>query len=184
LQPLDDHRRRRLLTLSAMLCAVPVFLAPLAGRSSFELASEKAAFNTRFSNPSIPVVWNAPPVTVARDPFEPDGADILKPTGDYPAPPDGANVVGMRVQQGQSMGFVLPANRGASGTPVQDAVFSIPTVRAIVTGASSRALIEENGETLVVGIGDVVTGSPIVSVDSSGIRLKNGTVFALTEERP
>jgi hypothetical protein len=90
----------------------------------------------------------------------------------------------MRVQQGQSMGFVLPANRGASGTPVQDAVFSVPTVRAIVTGASSRALIEENGETLVVGIGDVVTGSPIVSVDSSGIRLKNGTVFALTEERP
>lgn len=175
MQSLDDRTRRQFLTLSAMLCAIPVFLAPLAGRSSFELASEQAAFNARFNAPQLPPAWNDSPVSIERDPFI---ADIQE------TPPPDSSVAGMQVVQGQSMGFVLPANRVASGAPNQGAAFGLPTVRAIVTGLSAHALIEENARARVVGVGDVVAGSPIAAIEAGGIRLKNGTIFTLTEEHP
>lgn len=69
MRPLDDRKRRRLLTLSAMLCAAALMLAPLAGRTSFEIAGEYEAFNARFANLQPPQARNDHPVAITRDPF-------------------------------------------------------------------------------------------------------------------
>ena len=163
LQPLNDRERRTLLTWSAVLCAIPLCLAPLAGRSSFELASERAAFDARFSPPSIDAVWNDKPVVVARDPFVPERKPVVNAT---PA----QSVIGMHVTQGQPIGFVVP-----SGTMA---------VRAVVTGASPRALIDDGARVRVVGIGDMLAGFKVVGIDRGGVHLQNGTVMPLPEENP
>lgn len=178
MRPLDDGQRRRLLTWSALFCAIPLCLAPLAGRSSFELASEQAAFNARFSAPQLQNVWKDKPVAVARDPFVPEASTAHG--GNEPAP--GGSIVGMQVTQGASMGFVLPANRGAAGTPLASAASGVPTVTAVVTGPSPRALIDDGEHVRVVGIGDMLGGSRVRAIDGSGVRLQNGMLLALTED--
>ncbi len=178
MQRLDDRVRRRLLAFSAMLCAIPVLLTPLAGRSSFELASEQAAFNARFSAPQLPSAWKDSPIAVERDPFiaqTGNAADATSPRLD---------VIGMQVVQGQPMGYAAPANGVVSAVPVADVTYGVPAVRAIATGVSPHALIEENSHARIVGIGDIVAGSPIVAIAAGAIRLKNGAVFTLTQEHP
>ena len=182
--PIDDRARRRLLTFSAMLCALPAFLAPLAARSSFEISAERAVFNTRLITPRVPVAWNPRPIAIGRDPFIPDDRQDAAPDNANPALPRAGGVVGMRVVQGQSIGFPLPSNRDVSGMSLQDAAFGVPTVRAIVMGTSARALVEENGRTRVIGVGDFIAGSRVTAIDRSGVHLKNNLVFALMEDRP
>lgn len=166
MRPLSDPERRRLLTWSAIVCAIPLCLAPLAGRSSFELASEQAAFDARFAVPSLKAVWNEKPLTVARDPFLSE-----EPPGAYTTP--AANgVVGMHVTAGAPTGFVLPGNHEAAA------------VTAIVTGASPRALIDDGEHVRVIRAGDMLAGSRVVRIDRSGVHLKNGTVVPLREESP
>lgn len=172
MQPLDERVRRRLLTVSAMVCAIPSFLAPLAGRTSFELASERAAFNARFSSPHIMSPWSDSPLLIARDPFVADAVEK------QPA----ASVTGMHVVQGQPTGFVVPASQGAPGIAVQDATLEIPLLRAVATGKSSRAIVEEHGRARVVGLGDLIAGSPIVAIEPNGLRLKDGTTLTMTAE--
>lgn len=178
MRPLHEHERRRMLTWSALLCAIPLCLAPLAGQSSFELASEQAAFNARFSAPSLETVWNDKPVDVSRDPFMPEhGHNVAL----LPEPP---GIVGMHVMQGAATGFVLPANRGAAGTPVQDGSPIPSTVTAIVTGPSARALLDDGAHVRVVSVGDALAGSRIIAIDPSGVHLQNGTVMPLAEDNP
>ena len=182
--PIDDRARRRLLVLSAMLCAIPSSLAPLVARSSFELSAERAAFNARFIVPSIPVAWNPRPVAIGRDPFIPDDRQDDASDNANPALPGAGGIVGMQVVQGQSIGFPLPSNRDLSGMSLQDAAFGVPTVRAVVIGTSARALIEENGRARIIGVGDFIAGSRVIAIDRAGVHLKNNLVFALTEDRP
>jgi hypothetical protein len=59
-----------MLTAGAALCGITLCLAPLAGRTSFELAGERAAFDTRFSVPDLKV-GNDARLNAARDPFVP-----------------------------------------------------------------------------------------------------------------
>lgn len=160
--PLDEASRRRMRSWSALLCVIPLCLAPLAGRSSFEAASERARFEARFNAPALKVSWNHEPVSVARDPFVAEKstqAGSVAPTG----------VVGMHVTQGQPIGFALPGHTLAV------------TVKAVVTGASPRALVDDGEHVRVVGLGDVLAGARITSIDASGVHLQNGTVLELTE---
>ncbi len=183
MRPIHDAQRRRLLILSATLCAVPIVLSPLAGRSSFEIPDERVAFDERVSVPSVAPARYPGPVTITRDPFVPDAPPVqTAPLALLVPPPSG--VVGMPVVQGQPIGFALPPNRGAGGSPLEDASFGAPVVRAIVRGASTRALVEDGTGSHVVGIGDVVAGSPVVWIGSSAIRLKNGSILSLTQVRP
>lgn len=175
--PVDEGERRRLLCLSAILCVIPLCLAPLAGRSSFELASEHAAFDKRFNGPSFDTVWNDKPVDVARDPFV---AERALPVSTGP----GNGIVGLHVTQGQPIGFVLPPNSGASGTPVQGSSVDLPSVTAIVSGSSPRALIDDGMHVRVIGIGDSLAGSRVLSIDGAGVHLRNGRVLVLGEDGP
>ena len=174
--PLDDRERRRLLTSSAILCAIPLCLAPLAGRSSFELASERAAFDARFNAPSLATVWHDKPLVVARDPF------VAEHTGGPSESGRTNSIVGLHVTQGQPIGFALPPNSGASGTPVQASGAELPTVTAIVSGPSPRALIDDGIHVRVIGIGDPLAGSTVASIDGSGVHLQNGVLIALAED--
>lgn len=178
MHPLDDAQRRRLLTLSAVFCAIPLCLAPLAGRSSFELADERAAFTARFSAPDLQSVWSDKPLSVARDPFVPEVAV-------QPAPADAAadsRVVGMHVTQGDSMGFALPGNRRAVGAPSQGTA-ALPSITAVVTGPSPRALVDDGDRVRVVGVGDRLAGSRVAAISGAGVRLRNGLLLTLTEDR-
>lgn len=166
MRPLDDTQRRRTLLCSVLLCVVPLFLAPLAGRSSLEVAGERAMLDARFSAPSLAATWSAKPVNVARDPFIPEVAKSAV------APRAGA-VVGVHVTQGQPIGYAASPNQG----PILGVV-------AIVTGASPRALVDDGSHVRVVGIGDVLDGSRILRIDRAGIHLVNGTVLALAEDEP
>lgn len=176
MRPLDDAQRRRMLTWSALLCAIPLCLTPLAGRSSFELAGEQAAYDSRFATAALESVWHDKPLDVARDPFIPE-----RPSRTLAA---SNGVVGLQVTQGQPIGFALPANRGARGTPVQDAALGFPAVTAIVSGASPRALIDDGAHVRVVGVGDMLAGSRVAAIDRTGVRLENGILLGLREDRP
>lgn len=176
MRPLGETERKRMLTWSALFCAVPLCLAPLAGRSSFELAGEQAAFNARFSAPQLQSIWSDKPVTVSRDPFVPEAQGSAAEA----AYPTSGGVVGMQVTQGDSMGFAVPVNRGA-GTTLAGAIGPL-TVTATVTGPSARALVNDGGRVRVVGIGDPLSGSTVVSIDGSGVRLRNGILLPLSEE--
>lgn len=160
--PLDEASRRRMLSWSALLCAIPLCLAPLAGRSSFEAASERATFEARFNAPALKVSWNQERVSVARDPFVGEDSTQVRSVAV-------SGVVGMHVTQGQPIGFVMPGHSLAV------------TVKAVVTGASPRALVDDGEHVRVVGVGDVLAGARITSIDASGVHLQNGTLLALTE---
>lgn len=180
MHPLHDAQRRRLLTVSSILCAIPLCLMPLAGRTSFELAGEQAVFNARFDAPELRSVWNEKPVPVARDPFVPEGAAAPGVRGRGTLADDG--IVGMTVRQGDSMGFALPPNRGAAGTPLQ-ATGGLPAITAVVTGSSPRALVDDGDRVRVVGIGDTLAGSRVMNISGAGVRLQNGALLTLTEDR-
>ena len=185
LPPLHDARRRKLLNVSALLCTIPVLLAPIAGRSSFELASEQAAFNQRFAPTEAPVDATVRPMPPPRDPFVPDRLSSVPTSAAFPSSSNSESVVGMQVTQGESTGIALPANRGAMGTPVADSNLELPSVRAIVTGGgSARALVDDGVHVSVVGVGDVLAGSKIVSIDATGVRLANGMLLTLAEVQP
>jgi len=148
---IDDAYRKRLFTFSAMLCAIPLFLMPIAGRSSFEFEQERAAFSARFSAPPASIAWRTQQIPVSRDPFVPDP----------------------HVQASTALDPAL-TNRADA----------LALVRAVVTGASPHALVEERGDVRVVGIGDPVAGSPVVAIDRTGLRLQNGAALPLEGQAP
>ena len=168
MHPLDERGRRRLLSWSALLCAVPVCLTPLAARSSFELASERAHFNARFTAPPLGTTWTQKPVVVVRDPFVPEG----RPVAVVVAPRTGSTT-GMHVTQGEPIGYVASGSAAIS-----------TSVTAVVTGASPRALIDDGLRVRVVAIGDALLGSRVARIDRSGVRLQNGTLLPLTAGTP
>jgi hypothetical protein len=56
-------------------------------------------------------------------------------------------------------------------------------VRAVITGQAPRALIESNGATRVVGIGDRIGALHITAIDAGGVTLENGAKLAVPENR-
>jgi hypothetical protein len=167
MRAVSEFNRKRLLCVAAALCATSLALAPLAGRSSFELTRERALYAERISSPQPPASPKRAAISRVRDPFVADAAPIAQggmPLGGAVVNP----VSGMRVVQGASTGFPLGA----------------PIVRAIVSGDSPRALVEDGGRVRVVGVGDVLAGSPVVSIDRQGIRLGNGVRLGFAGNRP
>ncbi len=180
MRPIHDVQRRRLLALSAMFCSLPIVLAPLAAQSSFELPTERSAFDARITVPVPPRPAGTKPVVAARDPFVPDaGAQAQIARVPVPA---AEPISGMRVEQGQPLGFALPANAGALGSPPAGEVSGLLAVRAIVKGASARALVDEGGAVRVIAVGDALGGSIVTAIDASRIRLKNARVLVLEQE--
>ena len=141
-----------------MLCAIPLVLMPLAGRSSFEVAAERATFVQRFRAPEFRPfhmrAYRAP--AVLRDPFA------------IPVRAAAHDVTGMRVVQGASTGIPVPAAN--------------VRVTAIVEGADARALVEENGAVRVVRRGDRLGAWIVRSVEPGGVRLTNGSFIAIGRE--
>jgi len=70
MRPLEDDSRLRLLRFSAGLCAASLLLAPLAGRTSLGLRSERQAFDRRITAPPS-VVRKPARISLLRDPFRP-----------------------------------------------------------------------------------------------------------------
>ena len=169
MKALDDYRRRQLACLSAVLCTGSLLLFPIAGRTSLELASERPGFDTRFALPPLSIASPMPRLIVLRDPFSPSDS--------------AATVMLSSQQHDDPIAFTLPPNRGAARTPLEDAASQPVLVRAVITGTlSSKALIDENGRVRVIGVGDKVQGSAVLSVDASGVHLTDGRRFSVTEE--
>lgn len=56
-------------------------------------------------------------------------------------------------------------------------------VSGVALGPNARALVEIGGSVRMLGIGDSIAGSSIVSIDASGVRLQSGAFFRLEEVR-
>lgn len=54
-------------------------------------------------------------------------------------------------------------------------------VRAIVTGARPRALVESGGVSRIVPRGGLLLGARVVQIDQAGIHLSNGATLSLPE---
>jgi len=168
LHPLDESTRRKIVACAAFCCAVSLCLAPLAGRTSFELARERRVLAARFRTPELDAPRRDQPVAVARDPFIAE-RDEDAPNREVPVAAN-ENVVGMRVMQGQPIGFAVG--------------YGVPQITAVITGTSPRALADDGAHVRVIAIGDSLAGSRVVSIDGAGVRLSNGTVLRLAEDRP
>jgi hypothetical protein len=164
---MDDRQRQRLLHIAAMLCALPLFLAPLAGRSAFEAREAHTVLIERLKADSN-LLQPDSPVRVLRDPFVSNTAQPIALSESIGAAPRGG-VVGMHVTQGTPIGIAAPA---------------APAVRAIVAGLDPRALVEVRGRVSIVGIGDEIDGSRVVRITANAIVLRNGTsLFVSGRER-
>jgi hypothetical protein len=150
-----------------MLCSVPLLLAPLASRSAFETREERAVFVERFPASRIERPTSGSEVKVARDPFASDALRQTVASNTLAASPK-AGVVGMHVAQGQPIGI---------------SIAGLPVVRAIVSGSSPRALIEEQGRVRIVAAGDILAGSTVVRIAAGGIVLSNGASLKLAEAK-
>lgn len=58
------------------------------------------------------------------------------------------------------------------------------TVRAIASGSKAAALIEEDGRTRLVSVGDRVDGSVVSAIDAKGIVLLDGARIRIEELQP
>lgn len=166
--PLDDCDRKRLLQISAALCATSLLLVPLAGRSAFEVQAERQTFDRRFAGTDAPVKLKEPALAVSRDPFEAGDGGARRPVLESGAAVT-SGIVGMHVVRGESTGIALPPSEGI-------------VVRAIVSGAAPRALVESGGATRIVAPGDALAGSTVLSIGRAGIRLKSGVTLSIAEQ--
>jgi hypothetical protein len=66
----------------------------------------------------------------------------------------------------------LPPNAGAGGGPFPVRA-AHAVVRAVVTGAHPFALVESEGETRLVTLGDTVDGASVTAIAADGIHLAN-----------
>jgi hypothetical protein len=155
-KPLFANQRRWLLRTAVAACAMTLLLAPLIRPVRFEANAANRPPVGTFPAPAVPEQLKYPVFSVARDPFVPPGTPNLPPLG-----ADGT--------------LVLPPN---------DVIDAAPVVRAIVRGASPRALIDTGGRVQMVGIGDTVSGAKITAIDARGIVLDDGETLPFVGQRP
>lgn len=153
MQPIADIHRRKIVAAAAMTCAIPMVLVPITGRSSFELAAERAVFNDRFRLPAASGPIHFGTIKIVRDPFVSEALPGTSRSGT-------ANIA---------------AGPGEAAVPI---------IRAIISGSSPRALLEEGGKLRIAGIGDRIGKARIVQIGGSAIQLANGTMLRFDEVNP
>jgi len=77
-------------------------------------------------------------------------------------------VVGLRVREGQPIGFLAPTNG--------------VRLYAVVSGASQRALIDDGQRTRIVTVGDAVAGSRITGIKNHRVFLADGRSLSIGEK--
>lgn len=169
MHPLEDSRRRALLSASALLCTSCLLLLPIAARSSRAVFSERTGAGRELAALQLRAADRVAVPHLRRDPF---AADRGASTTDSVQTAAGAPIVGMRVVQGESMGYTVPA---AGGT----------ILRAIVRGSGgARALVESSGRAAIVSAGDTLGNTRIVRIDADGVRLADGTQLRVEPGTP
>jgi hypothetical protein len=153
-RPLYSRQRHTLLRWSAMLCAASVLLSPLTVRPSFRAEAEGERAVAVRALPELPSRLEFPTIVITHDPFIPSSAAGL---------PLGEAVAG-----------------AASGIDVT----AMPIVRAVIVGASPKALVDIGETPQVVGIGSALGGSFVTSISAGGIQLQNGQTFRFSEKQP
>ena len=142
--PLNVNQRRRLLRWSIATSTTALLLVPLA-------ALPGPAFDEnsgRLAAPQVPAIPERlayPALTVRHDPFG------------RPTPPPAT--------LGDDSEMVLPPN---------DGLLAVPIVRAVLLGASPKALVELDGRTRIVEIGTRLGGTTIAAINAEGITLDDG----------
>jgi hypothetical protein len=71
----------------------------------------------------------------------------------------------------------VDATASASGPNAANGAAPGPTVAAVVLGSAPKALINEGGNVATIGVGSIVAGRKVVSIDSGGVRLEDGTLL-------
>lgn len=169
---LSDGERRTLILWSVSLCAASILLAPLAARSSGEVAPADPGIATEVHAPDVPARATTLPPLVIRDPFVADAP----PAGSEKPPPEdtsNATAVGTPVVAGTPLGF-------APGRALGDNAI----VTAIITGDEPEALVEESGRSTILRIGGQLDGLRVTGITAEGIRLADGSVRRVQEVRP
>ena len=73
-----------------------------------------------------------------------------------------------------------PIVRGSMDAPASGTT----VVRAVVTGAEPRALIESNGSVRVIRIGDRIGSLAVIGIDATGVVMDGGVTLQLDRVRP
>jgi hypothetical protein len=121
-----------------------------------------------FDPPAVPERLRFPAVQVRRDPFTPS-LEI------------GAGTEGMPSDDGG--GIVLPPNAAAEeGATATRSV--VPTLRAVILGASPRALVDLAGRSVVVAIGSPLLSSIVTAIGKDGVVLQDGESLHFAEKHP
>jgi hypothetical protein len=109
----------------------------------------------------------APRVLIVRDPFSPTPRDNERPSK---RPEPMANIP------------VLPPNAGASAKRVPATPSERPPeprVQALAVGPRRYALVSGEGATLIVTVGDVVSGRRVTRITQRGVAFDDGTSIHL-----
>lgn len=75
--------------------------------------------------------------------------------------------------------FAAPREIASDASPIQTRL----TIRAIASGATQSAIVEEDGRTRLVSLGDRVDGSVVITIDAAGIALANGVRIRIGDSR-
>lgn len=161
-----DRSSRAVCTMAALVCFIAAFaLTPTEVRSRIGATSD-AAIRT----PNAEYAGFAPNIGLARDPFVSQAIEEEPAIRVKSDPANAANVALPPMHLGP-----LPPNAGAGLFPFGHAAASSDVhVSAIALGGRPSAIVESNGATRVVGVGDIVNGSTVTAIDSTGLFLANG----------
>jgi hypothetical protein len=171
LPALFDDERRMLTRLATMLCCGAFALLPLTTQTHGIASAEGSALVPALRQPDLPSRLTFPGIALARDPFVADPTVVLTaPTAEFETNAHG-------------IGVVLPPNAGAEGES-SPAIASASTVRAVVIGEQSRALVDTGDGVHVFSVGDRLGNATIVRIDRNGLTLSNGARVLLREEAP
>lgn len=154
MQPLTEQGRKTLFAIAAFVCAIPVVVAPLAGRSARQLMPNSAAASDSFKLRSVRTPAPRAYVRITRDPFVPD-----KPINARGSAPPNA-----------------PGNLAQRCTE--------PIVRGVAIGQRAQAIVACGGRIELISAGDRLNGSQVINITSSGVVLSGGTVLPLLEDSP
>lgn len=113
----------------------------------------------RVHEPStVPQQLKFPQLQIRRDPF--------MPSRDTQGGPDGVVA--------EDAGIVLPPNLAAVDQVPAALSAKAPALRAVILGATPKALIDVGGRSMLVGLGSPLLGSSVAAIRTDGIVLQDG----------
>ena len=168
LPPIEETARRALIVGSLASIAGAALMLPLA--ASPLLYAPPAVHVAGIAQGSLkaPNPWKAAIVTARRDPFLTQAASGSAPEPARFASP--RDIIGMRVIQGQMISRAAEIG-GAS-------------VRAILFGAVSKAIVDADGTSKVVAAGDFIHGTRIERILPDRVVLADGSILVLPRKFP